>query len=410
MFDKLCNKIEELVKKYYLRDKILAVYCYGSFASNSFEKGYSDSDFWYIIKSNSVKERIELGLRISSLFDPEINNFINELNGADNSQKIVHGNLYFTENEFIRYCKAYPTRVIYPLKKNIWKIAYGKDYFQNIDLPSRECCIEYLQYDFDFFVYEFRKKIFSPSKYNIRSTIKYFLRAIRTVIWILEDTYIGTEQQLLNSAESLIIDEKLLCLFAQINKIKSSDYYILGEEYLNFYLKCQSVLEESGKKIKEYIIENGFQLMCYEKWNQSSLWGCFAWEMAIQSQWYSQIIGEKEEDISKADLQEIVIKFYEEYMRYIDEIILSKAAAQNVYFDKSDVPLRKSYILTTEKLEFNRYGKVLENQGFYFLLTVHAKNIIEEKFNSMNIGELKEYILNSFLPAIYEVYELLFSL
>lgn len=409
MFDKLCKKIKRLVVENHLEDVILAVYSYGSLASNCFEKGYSDSDFWFIINCSSIQERIEVGLKLSNIFDSEIDDFINETNGEAHSQKVVHGNLYFTEEEFIRYCKAYPTRVIYPIKKNVWKLAYGKDYFVNIALPDRLICVENLQYDYEFFVHEFKKKVFSTSRYNIRTTIKYFLRAMRTAVWLLYDTYIGTEQELLERVTSIIHDKELLDLFAQIKTIQWENYYVYGQGYLKFYLLCLSNLERYGEKIRRYVEENGFQLINYDKLYRSSLWGCFAWEIAVQVQWYSKILGKPDNVLKREELLEIVIKLYEEYMRYIDEIILSKVAVEDVFCDKADIPIKRSCILNSRKIGIGEYDNILKNEGYRFLLIEHAKRIADEKFNTMDIKDIKKYILNSFLPAVNEVYELLFT-
>lgn len=404
MYNKLCNKLKEILEKNHLEHEVLAIYAYGSFVSGAFEKGYSDSDFWYILNCNSMRERICIAEKIKNIVDPQINEFINEINEQTNAQKVVHGNIYFDEKEFIRYCKAYPTRVIYPIKRNIWKLAYGKDYFASIELPDREYCLTYLQYDYELFTHEFKKNVFTMSKYKIRASIKYFLRAMRTAFWILKDIYLGTELEFVDRAESIVDDSKLMNLLSRVNELKEKDYYIYGNDYLNLYLECINTLDSYGSLIKDYIVQNGYKLIQFCRLNNTSLWGCFAWEPCLQTAWYDTYFFNEEHN-----LHEFISESYTEFMKYIDEITLNQLKADEVYFDRADVPLKTSSILSTRHIQSNVYDRLMSCSGYRFLLITHGRNVLENKIEELDDIEVKNYILDYYLPAIKEVCDFIYQ-
>jgi len=223
-----CNLISKLIKKNNFDNDVISVYAYGSIAQGNFEKNYSDTDLWFVVKCDSLQERITLSKKLSNVLDVELKTFLDEAHKVKENKKYhYHDNYYFTEEEFKKYFTAYPTRVLYPFKKNIWKLAYGKDYFSDLELPSREICVEYLQYDYEMFSNDFHWLAFTN---NTREMIKYFLRALKKAIWILKNDYLASKDEVLEKANIIFSDDKL------IGDIIEKIFYVF--KYTFYYKYC----------------------------------------------------------------------------------------------------------------------------------------------------------------------------
>ena len=334
--------IAEIIKKNKLENSITSIYAYGSMAQGNFEKNYSDPDLWFIINCNSVQERIELIRQFTKIFNRELKKFFHKIQGV-----FCHNNLYFTEEEFKKYYQLYPTRIIYPIKMNIWKLVYGKDLFSDVELPNRETCVQYLQYDFEMFCNEFHSLAFTV---NTRDMIKYFLRALKKSIWILKDEYLSCKDEVLKKAPTIFGEDKLLNdLILRIQKLKERNYFIIGKEYLDFYLDCSKVLEHYGREIKSYVTSNNYKLIEKDKLYATTIWGNLAWEFTVTiSCWWNYDTDKK----NKKKLLAALLYEDQTFMKYFNYIAIHGLKVEDIYFGKYNAPLKRSLIL--EPIEIDK--------------------------------------------------------
>lgn len=396
-FKDYCDFISGIIKKNNFED-VVSVYAYGSIAQGNFEKNYSDTDLWFVIKCNSLQERIALVKQLSKVFDEELKKYLDRVHGVKKNKKYhYHNNWYFTEEEFKKYYITYPTRVIYPFKMNVWKLAFGKDYFKDVELPSRETCIRYLQYDFEMFSHDFQWFAFTT---NTRDMVKYFLRALKKVIWILKDEYLSCKDEVLEKADIILSEDKLLVdVIGRVRDLKKKDYIIVGKEYLDFYLDLCRVIELYGLEIKDYVITNKYTLIDKDKFYATTTWGNFAWEFAASLIWYSSI-----DKRSKKNLVNLLYEEYSHYMKCFNHMAISNLKAEEVLIDKGSTPIRRSKILNTLSIDKNVYSEISEIEGYKFLIGEHRENVVKNKFKKMKVVEIIEYIEKRYFPAIYDVY------
>ncbi len=382
-------------------NNIVSIYSYGSISQGNFEKKYSDADLWFIIECKSIQERISLVKEMSAIIDCEIKKYLDKVHNVKKDRKYhYHGSLFFTEIEFEKYYNSYPTRVIYPIKKKIWKLIYGKDLLEKVEIPDRKTCVEHLQYDFEVFVHEFNKLSFSI---NTRDMIKYFLRAIQTVIWILKDIYLPCIDEVLEKADVILSDDKLLpYVIEKIKYVKSISYKLSGVEYLELFLNCSTLLEIYGKKINCYVCKNGYSLLDINKFIETTIWGCLAWDMACLISGWCNMINKK----SKMTLLEFLEgDGYKKRMQYFNYIITRKLRAEEVDLSVWDMPAMRSRILNPIQINKDIYKDIIDIPAYMFLIEEHMNNIINKKFSKMNISQLIEYAEKKYIPAVYEVFE-----
>lgn len=277
-FKKYCDFILNIIKKYNLQEYIISIYSYGSIAQGNFEKKYSDTDLWFVINCNTLDERINITKKLSNIFDNELKLYLDELhlvNDNDNKKYHYHSNWYFTEKEFIKYLEAYPTRVIYPFKMNVWKIVYGVNHLLQIDLPSRAECIKFLQYDYEVFSSDLQYYSFSEST---RDMIKCFLRALKKAIWILNDVYLTCKDEVIEKGGIILEDTDVQRILNEIQDLKNNDYTLSGVNYTLFYFKLNKIIETYGQKIYNYVMENDYEIIDYSEFCTTTTWGNFIWE------------------------------------------------------------------------------------------------------------------------------------
>lgn len=387
-----------IIKKNNFEDVVISAYAYGSLAHGNFEKNYSNADLFFVMKCNSIQERITLVKQLSKVFNEELKKYLDMVNGIKKNKKSKYNiiNWYFTEEEFKKYYISYPTRVIYPFKKNVWKLAYGKDYFSDVELPSRETCMKYLQYDFEMFSHEFQLYAFTT---NTRDMVKYFLRVLKKAIWILEDTYLSCKDEVLEKADIILSNDKFLVdIIEKIRDLKKKDYVLVGNEYLEFYLDLCRVIELYGLKIKDYVITNKYALIDKDKFYSTTTWGNFAREFAVSLKNYASI-GNR----NKKKLMNLLHEGYSQFMKCFNYIAINNLKAEEVMFGKGYTPPR-SKILNALFIDKNIYNELSQIDGFKFLIGDHMENIVKNKFNKMKIEEIIEYIEHRYFPAIYDVF------
>lgn len=384
--------ISGIIKKNNFEDVVISAYAYGSIAQGNFEKNYSDTDLWFVIKCNSLQERITLVKQLSKVFNEELRKYLDMVHGVKKNKKYhYHNNWYFSEEEFKKYYITYPTRVVYPFKKNVWKLAYGKDYFSDVELPSRETCVKYLQYDFEMFSHDFQWFAFTT---NTRDMVKYFLRALKKVIWILEDEYLSCKDEVLEKADIILSNDKFLVdVIGRIRDLKKKDYILVGNEYLEFYLDLCRVVELYGLKIKDYVNTNKYTLIDKDKFYSTTTWGNFAWEFAASLNGYSSI-----DKRNKKKLVNLLYEGYSHFMKCFHYMAINNLKAEEVLIGKGQTPPRRSKILNTLSIDKNVYNEVSQIEGYKFLIGSHRENMVKNKFNKMKVFFASE---NSSLLQIF---------
>ncbi len=404
-FTDYCDFINGIIKDNEFSE-IISIYSYGSIAQGNFEKNYSDADLWFIIKCNSIQERLNSIRKISIVFDQKIREYLDKIHDNKENKKCHYRDiLFYTENEFKKYCLSYPTRVIYPIKTGIWKLAYGKDLFQDIEVPDRKNCIKHLLYDYEVFASEFNRLAFSD---NTRDMVKYFLRTMKKAIWILNDKYLYSKDDVIEKAPEILSEDKLFVnVIKRIKQLKISDYEINGYEYLDLFLDCSRIIENYGGKINKYIVMNGYSTLDIRDYNETTVWGCLAWDIAcLLDRWCNRT-----DKISNKDILNILYEDdYINRMKYFNYIITNKLKAEEVRLSVWDGMGKRSKILSPAKIDKNLYSEVLTLDGYKFLLCDHRDNMISKRFETMEIESLIRYVEDKYIPAVYEVFEYLMML
>ena len=161
-FSACCNFVNEVVEKHKLSSIIKSIYVYGSIATGDFENKFSNMDFYFVVHYSTVQERIVLVSNLKSIFELEIFQYIDSLHKKEDIEEYSNPTTwFFSEDEFNIFCASYPTRFVYPVKYGACKLAYGKDYLTNVDLPDRETCIRYLQHDYETASQSFQLSVFT---------------------------------------------------------------------------------------------------------------------------------------------------------------------------------------------------------------------------------------------------------
>ena len=394
-YSKMINKI--IVNEGLIND-VISVYSYGSIAQGNFEHNYSDADLWFVIKYNSISDRIKITKKIEKIFSRELVKLLDITHNVDGEKKYsYHSNYYFSEEEFNLYIKLYPTRVLYPLKKNVWKLAYGKNHFSHLTLPVKAEIIENLQYDYELFANDFHWFAFTKDP---REMVKYFLRAMKKAIWILKDEYLSCKDEVLEKISNIFNSDKLLCdVINLLKNLKENDYFLIGEEYLNLYLDMSNIIEMYGKKINQYIKDNNFNLLDKEKLNSISTWGNYVWEFAASVNEYLKVC-----DTDTDKIASILIYNYSHFMKCFDYKIINSLLPQEILLPKYKTPPLKSRIIDYKVINKMTYDNIVKLDGYHFLIGEHRKNVLLNNFKLMTYNELINYTENKYFPAIYEVY------
>jgi len=398
-FENFKNMIGDIVERSPFSENIISVYAFGSFVQGGFEKKYSDIDLWVVIKFNSFKERLHLVKELEIMFGKELEKILCFLHSDANGKKYTnHGNVYFSEREFERYCETYPTRVIYPFKKGIWKVAYGKDYFESCLTPTRETCVKQLQYDYEVFSNGFHTNSFTI---NVRVMTKYILRAIVVAVWILKDEYVYNKDLILDKAGDIFPEDKSLSsLMEKIKDLKDRGYSISGMDYMELYREAFELLESYGDKINKYVVSNGYELIDSERMYSSTAWENFSWMFSKSLERYIEVC----ETGAVTDLINFLNEDFRYFMKCFDFMLITKSKPEKILFTGNHLPFKRSRIINSIKIDKNSYASIKGLKEYKFLIDVHMQNIYQNKFLGMNISDLMVYTENQYYPAIYKIY------
>jgi hypothetical protein len=405
-FEEYSNYIEKIVHKHNF-DNVVSIYAYGGITQGNFDPKYSDIDLWFVIKYNSIEERLGLVKKMIKVFGEGVKEYIAQfVDNENNTLSSPDSSRYFSEEEFKLYCNIFPTRVLYHLKKGVFKKVYGKEILENVKIPTRYEYIEQLQYDFEIFSETFYSFGFTL---KTRTMIKNFLRALKKAIWILEDNFLICKDDVLEKADSILKDDILLIsVIKRIRKLKENDYNIFGYEYLELYTDCSKILAFYGGKIKNYILKNNYKLLNQKEYSNSTLWGTAIGEFTYLISQYC-LISENDRIkflniLGASNDKKLKFGDYFDYMKYFNYILTNDLKIKEVRLRSTDITFKKNHILETNKLKNDIYLYIRNLEGYKFLIDEHRKNLLFNKFELMKTYEIMKYIESLYIPAIYEVY------
>lgn len=374
---------------------LISIYVIGSFACGKVERKHSDIDLYFVIKANSVAQRIATIRRIDTFINPFLHRYISELYNLDETENPeYHPHHYFTRSEFEHYCNLYPTRVLYPFLNGDWKLAYGVDCLSDFQIPSRASCVECLQYDYDGLIEFFQELEFNGDS---RALVKYFYRAIKKAAWILFNTYIP----------SYLDVPTLIPLFAKTypdvastlrltEEFASSNYEMNGMQYLCLYMKINHCYEFLGKEINKYVLNNGYNLIDPEYFYRRQFWGTFYIE-------FEEIVRKYLNEEKLSAKLSILTQDYQKLLSLICYVSLYDYPLDSILISKEHIPPKRSRILNSKTIRFDLMALLLKKDQFTFLINEHAALIKSGALKRIKSSDLDDYIEHQYLPAIYDV-------
>lgn len=396
--NELKKMFSTIINENHMENDIRSIYLYGSLAQNDFEKGYSDIDLWIIIKEcTSVKERIDITRKIVKLFDLAVNEYLDNIH-SDNQLKRYHyhGNWYFTEKEFIKYIKLYPTRVLYPIYFGVWKSIYGNDYIDKFTLPQHRKLVQYLMLDFELFVREIESNLFCN---NCRDLIKYTMRMIKKALWILDGEYIENRNLAVCKAVKVFTENNLfLEFYSWLSIAQKNNYELNSKQQIDLCINISNIVDFLAEKIRKYANKENIELIQERDVVMADLWGNFLWS-------FTEILTDYI-NIPEGNRRELILYLTDSYyklIRYYTYVIRHKIPMDK-YFGKKELPLKNS-VLNKQFLggEFAKED-LYKHKGAEFLLDTHIQKIVDKDFERMSELDIRKYIEQDFLREIYDLY------
>ena len=372
-----------------------SIYVIGSFACGVVERKYSDIDLYIVIEANGVSERIATIRQVDEFINPLLRQYISNLYGIhDQDLPNYHPHHYFTRDEFVRYCTLYPTRVLYPLLRGDWKLAYGVNCLSNVSLPSRSTCVEYLQYDFDGIIEFFQELQFNGDG---RTLVKYFYRALKKAAWILFDIYVPSYLNI-PTLKSLFepLYPNVAAVIASTESFADKGYKMDGLQYFSLYVRINECYEQLGGEIKKYVLKNGYTLMDKSVFYRREFWGTFFIE-------FEELVRKFVSEEKPEDRYDIITSDYRNLMSLICYTLFYDFPLESIYLPSDRIPPKRSRILDTEHINMTQIHYLQQEKDFLFLVDTHLRYIQETDLKSIPSEELDKYIEYKYLPAVQGV-------
>lgn len=371
-----------------LKNIIESVYLYGSYAAGDFQENSSDIDLFIVIK-DSLSERFILEEKILESFWKLISIFFN---GNESLISKNHNATILSVYEFKAHCRQYPARVLYPLKKSIWKLIYGENIHEDIQFPNEKTFNIVKAHDFDSFAVLWHENIMNG---ETEKAIKYFLRSLRKYLWIVHSIYVESKNKIickLIELEPNKADYKKIS--ACIKKIKKTKNIFL---IWNNVSLLNDILCSMGKKIlvsldlvNKYSFDDFFNI---------SAWRDYSWEFRQFLNQYHNIKKTKD----RAEFVNFLIKEHHKTIQYFCWAFSIPKA--KIRFGRSDLHLvKRSYIFNYNIINFKKISFLLKNKSFYYI-AIHHKQLIESGlFFKLSVKQLESYIEKNYLKKVEEIF------
>jgi len=392
---KIFIKIKKLFFLYFSEEilkNIESVYLYGSSAAGDFKEDNSDIDMFIVIR-DTLQNRFQTEELILKKFELLIHSFFS------NNQNLAqqnHNATILTEMEFRAHCLQYPARVLYPLKKSIWKLLYGKNIHSDLKLPNKKEFNLVKAQDFDLFANLWYENIMN---HNYEKATKYLLRATRKYLWIKCNKYISNKWMILNefpsSNEINIPLEEIRKALDNINNNNVLDRIYAADTINTLLQKMGAEIYNFLKLKKSFSSSDFFNL---------SPWRDFSWELRQIFNQYHNI--KKKKDILEA--RKFLIDTYYDIKNYFYWAFSVEKEA--VHFGVGNIKLiRRSYLYKYNLTNFKIILYFISDKHFQYFFIQHQNKINIAFFSKLNFMEIEKYIEDIYLPSLEGIFKKFFS-